>query len=151
MPVTSYGLFSAARRGSAMLTVTAGMARPAGTRGEEGAAGVRMTRGLLTLSRDHGHVNYALEQSIISLQYIIAFNVFMFHFSVKRITSQLFLCIRFLYFRLKTIQWLDLEYKVTKRNKPLRYWFNSKIIPKKIHKLFSQENPLSSVFWIGLI
>ena len=53
MTVTSYGLFSAARRGSAMLTVTAGMARPAGTRGAEGAAGVRMIGGLLTLSSDH--------------------------------------------------------------------------------------------------
>ena len=80
--VSSYIPFSAAQRDSAMLTVTAGMVRPAGTRGAEGAAGVRMTRGLLTLSRDHGHVNYALEQSIISLQYIIAFNVFMFLFSV---------------------------------------------------------------------
>ena len=69
MPVTSYVLFSAAPRGSAMLTVTAGMARPAGTRGAEGAAGVRMTRGLLTLSRDHDHGSLLLEEeSIISFQ-----------------------------------------------------------------------------------
>ena len=68
MPVTSYGLFSAARRDSATLTMTAGMVRPAGTRGAEGAAGVRMTRGLLTLSRNHGHGNYVLTESIISLQ-----------------------------------------------------------------------------------
>ena len=52
MFVTSYVPVSAAQRGSAMLTVTAGMVRPAGTRGAEGSAGVRMTRGLLTLSRD---------------------------------------------------------------------------------------------------
>jgi hypothetical protein len=53
MPVTSYVLFSAAPRGFAMLTMTAGMARPAGTRDAGGAAGVRMIGGLLTLSRDH--------------------------------------------------------------------------------------------------
>ena len=53
MSVTSYVPFLAAQRGSATLTVTAGMARPAGTRGAEGAAGVRMIGGLLTLSRIH--------------------------------------------------------------------------------------------------
>ena len=52
MFMISFISVSAAQRGSAMLTVTAGMARPAGTRGAEGAAGVRMIGGLLTLSRD---------------------------------------------------------------------------------------------------
>ena len=50
MAVTSFVLFSAARRGSAMLTMTAEIASPAGT---EGVEGVRMIGGLLTLSRDH--------------------------------------------------------------------------------------------------
>jgi hypothetical protein len=49
--VTSYVPVSAAQRGSALLIVTAGMARPAGTRGAEGATGVRMIGGLLTLGR----------------------------------------------------------------------------------------------------
>ena len=53
MFVTFFVPVSAALIGSAMLTVTAGMARPAGTRGAEGAAGVRMIGGLLTLSSDH--------------------------------------------------------------------------------------------------
>ena len=40
---SSYNDVSAAPRGSATWTVTAGMVRPAGTRSAEGAAGVRMT------------------------------------------------------------------------------------------------------------
>ena len=63
MFVTSYVPVSAALIGSAMV------ARPAGTGGAGGAAGVRMIEGLLTLSRENGYGSYALEKKlIISLQ-----------------------------------------------------------------------------------
>ena len=54
---------------SAALIVSAMVARPAGTSGAGGAAGVRMIEGLLTLSRENGYGSYALEEKlIISLQ-----------------------------------------------------------------------------------